>query len=397
MTIQPSKPKLLLPEAARAQLGTRYDNGHRTWLEGGGEWPLTIKLGSPVEQDLVGDIASMRGWVTAWMGWQPAGQVVWQERRWPRVGTQNLPASLQIATPRDCAALCGQESRWVRAVARSGELCERFPLLAGSGRLARHFDALADYTDDDFARLIRLLAWLQANLGSGYTLRQLPVVGLDTKWLEKKREELVTDLLRVIVGATALGDLYELTGLQRPPHRLRVSILCPQLRLRFNGMRDVEAPLDQWRDSPVPARRIIIVENKETGLAFPDIEGAIVFMRLGNAVSVLSTLPWLRECQAVYWGDIDTHGLFILNQARRALPQLCSVMMDEETLLQHRELWGKEPVQSAASQLPHLTHIERDLFDGLKSNRWGYKLRLEQERALWPDALTAVEAALSAG
>jgi len=53
--------------------------------------------------------------------------------------------------------------------------------------------------------------------------------------------------------------------------------------------------------------------------------------------------------------------------------------MDRDTLLAHETFWGKEP--SPASRTPdRLTTNERDLFDELIDNRYGDRVRLEQEQ-----------------
>ncbi|NYT67857.1 Wadjet anti-phage system protein JetD domain-containing protein [Pusillimonas noertemannii] len=62
------------------------------------------------------------------------------------------------------------------------------------------------------------------------------------------------------------------------------------------------------------------------------------------AVSALKALPWLRTAEVLYWGDIDTHGSAILDRARKTVPQIRSVLMDEATLLAHQSLWVQEPL-----------------------------------------------------
>jgi hypothetical protein len=56
---------------------------------------------------------------------------------------------------------------------------------------------------------------------------------------------------------------------------------------------------------------------------------------------ILRDAAWLRECEVLYWGDIDTHGFRILDQLRAVHPHVESVLMDEETLLAHRDAWGR--------------------------------------------------------
>jgi hypothetical protein len=47
-----------------------------------------------------------------------------------------------------------------------------------------------------------------------------------------------------------------------------------------------------------------------------------------------------------------------------------------------------------SNEVPHLTSVERALFDKLRNNVWGEGIRLEQERLPWPEAIAAVRFAL---
>jgi len=378
--------KLLSPDAVRAFLRRRYDNQHRSWLEGGGSWPLVVSLGELVERDVAEAPQLVRAWVQRWSDGSGCGELRWEERQWPRHGTQRLPTALVIEGPLQVARELGEDARWERACARRLLLVETWQRLGD--KLGRFFDVLADYSDHDFARLVALLAWIEQNPSSSCYVRQLPISGMDTKWLDGKRRGLVVDLLQAIRGDATVHDFYQLCGLRRPPQRIRLRVLCPELREAVGGLTDLEVPLDQLGTLRVQPRSILIVENLETGLALPDMPGVIAFMKLGTSVSVLASLPWVREATAVYWGDLDSHGFAILDHARRALPQLRSVLMDEHTLLSHRELWVEESTPYAKAELPHLTAVERAVFMKLQANTWGRAVRLEQERVRW---LLAVE------
>ena len=65
---------------------------------------LTLGLGAPTEQDVIADAAAVRGWVDAWRACDGLGSVVWEERKWARLGSQQLPAMLMVATPLEVAA-----------------------------------------------------------------------------------------------------------------------------------------------------------------------------------------------------------------------------------------------------------------------------------------------------
>jgi len=378
--------KLLLPKNVVDFLSRRYTNQHKTWLLGEGQWPMTVTLGIPTENDVASDVSRVRQWVDAWASWSGPAKVSWVARQWARLGPQQLPAALELTGPAEVAAIVGQSRRWRNATQRYEVITRRWPQFAGNSVLGRHFNVLADYAEADFSRLFAMLDWLERNPASGLAPRQLPVVGLDTKWLEK-RTGIITDLLKTIRSTDESGDFYSVCGLRRPKPRVRMRVLCPHLRALVGGLNDIEAPTHELAALSIRPQRIIIVENLETGLALPDMEGTVAFMRLGNAVCLLAELLWLRDCDAVYWGDIDTHGYAILNRARSLFPQLVSVMMGQETFLAHQELWCEETVQCPEAELPWLTESEREVFEGLRNGTWGSRLRLEQERIAWQRAL----------
>lgn len=384
--------KLLLPEYVRTLLQRRYANQQKSWLIGEGQWPLSVALGLPTEKDVTADPTGVRRWVQAWGDWSSGGSVSWMSRQWGRLGTQQLPASLALATPREVAAAVGDISRWEQVELRYQSITGRWPQLSGPAVVGKLFNVLAEYDDADFRRLFALLDWLERNPASGLMVRQLPVEGLDTKWLEK-RKGLVADLVRQLRSDILEGDFYSVCGLRRQPNRARLRILCPMLRRSVGGLCDLEAPTEELATLNLVPSTVLIVENLETGLALPDLPGVVAFMGLGNAVSTLAQLPWIREARGIYWGDIDTHGFAILNAARGVMPAVASLLMDEHTLMAYRRLCVEEPVQSSLRELPLLTESERSVFEGLITGRWGPRLRLEQERIPWDYALWKIRTA----
>ena len=82
-----------------------------------------------------------------------------------------------------------------------------------------------------------------------------------------------------------------------------------------------------------------------------------------------------------YWGYIDTHGFAILNQLRGFFPHATSFLMDQQTFLEHRTLWGVEPSPETGI-LTRLTTEESALYDQLRRNELGGQLRLEQKK-IW--------------
>jgi hypothetical protein len=177
-------------------------------------------------------------------------------------------------------------------------------------------------------------------------------------------------------------DLHRLAGLRREPDLMRLRILDPALRTAVGGLGDLTAPVEQIAALPLAPARVFIVENLQTGLAFDDLPGAVCCMARGYAVDAYAAIPWLRCRPCHYWGDLDTHGFAILNSLRQHLPDARSLLMDADTLRRHRELWQRED-KPAAGPLERLTLEEQAVFGGLLTDRWGERVRLEQERIDW--------------
>jgi len=364
---------------------TRYRNQRRSWLTEGtsavDSWPIVFRLDCPTEEDARRQADVFGAWIGAWREWRGAGEVLWGERRWRILGTHSVPEVLRIHSPKEVAIWIDEESRWCRAQDRYEHMVARWPLLRPT--LSRHFDVLADYETHHFQRLEAMLAWLEANPRSNLYPRQLPVIGLDSKWLET-RTGLIGGLLTALRGsATEQADFYELCGLRRPPQLMRLLILDESLRAHTGSIRDLSAPVTELAGLNLPVSRIYIVENLQTALAFGELQGAVVFMRLGYGVEALARLPWVNRGECVYWGDLDTHGLRILSRVRALLPRVRSILMDEQTLLNHRALWGEETEQSSEMVLPALTGDEQLLYRRLKQHHWRVNVRLEQERIPW--------------
>jgi len=160
-------------------------------------------------------------------------------------------------------------------------------------------------------------------------------------------------------------------------------ILDDSLRKLCGGLGDITAPVDELKNLNLPVKRIYIVENIQTGLAFNDIPGSVVIMGLGYSVDLLAQIPWVKQSQGFYWGDIDTHGFAILGRAKASLPHITSILMDEQTLLMHKSLWVHENKPSKVIDANCLTGDEKEMYKKLLENKWGSQIRLEQERLSW--------------
>ena len=424
--------RVKLPDEVRQWFARRYASLHRQWLlaaldgPAGQPWQLAVTLGIPTEAAALTQPQAVRAWADAWRHWRGPGQLAWSERRWKTLGAQQLPASLLLDDLDAAAGWIGERDRWQRALARGRHLLLRWPPLRTT--LPRLFDTLADYADTDFQRLQDVLDWLHTHDAAGLYPRQLPLAGMDSKWFEARSgvlalllaalrgDDVATTATATATAAAAaaaatdattfnaenaanaypaaaaktLSDIYTLAGLRRPPALVRLRILDPALRAAVGGLGDLAAPVEMVAALPWQPAVVLIVENLQTGLALPDLPGAVAVMGLGYAVGHLAGVPWLAHARCLYWGDIDTHGYAILHRARIAIPHLESLLMDEETLLRFAPLWAHEAAPAAAEALSALTADEHAMYDGLRSQRWGQAVRLEQERIAWNVAWQAI-------
>lgn len=369
--------------AARARGLATYERRFAAWAvsesgpEAAGSPPavaLDLPLHPPTEADALADEAVAIAWVRSWVS---IPGVVWGSRRWASLGEQRVPERLLLDVPA-LAAFVGRTAHWRTLSGRAGVLLDRWGDGVGPV-LRRHARSLADQDEADHARLVAVVDWLLAHPASGLYLRQLPVAGVDTKWLERR-----ISLVTAIIRAQGLEGL----GLREPPGLVRLrfgdSALAP------GGLHDLAAPVEELDGLGVVPGRVLVVENLQTMLAVPARPGLVVVHGTGYAVNRLADVGWIRDARILYWGDLDGDGFTILDRLRAHCPRVDSLLMDSRTLLAHRDLWGADPNRPPGN-LPQLTAAEAATVT-LLAELGG--VRLEQERLAWPACLDALDGAL---
>lgn len=355
-------------EAARERARRMFDRHSPTWATtGGDDASLNIPLHPPTERDALADLPGARAWVETWASSAKRFQaeVQWAERSWSRVGSQWIPERLIATGPGQIADLAGRSPEW-------RILSDRISLLrehTGTGTesvsalrsQARKVGALEDR---DFLRLLDVLTWLRTNPTSGRLVRELPIRGVDSKWIEA-RVGLVEALHRAGTGHPTLG-------LRHPLPLVRMRALDPAYRL--GGVQDVSAPVNELAALTWTPQRVLVVENLNTFLALPDLLDTIVLAGNGYDVDRIALIPWARR--VTYWGDLDSHGFAILNRLRSHGVEAPSALMDSQTLEDHRDLCVTEEKPNT-SVLPLLSTEEQGTLNALSA---AGNLRLEQER-----------------
>ncbi|KDE14457.1 DUF3322 domain-containing protein [Rhodococcus aetherivorans] len=340
---------------------------------------LSIGLHPPSERRVAQDPDAVVAWVRAWHGYPGAGRVEWETRRWPSFGTQEVPMRLLLSGASEIAAAAARGPEWRTLTERQARLLDG--LGPGTATLATAIAATharwLELDEPDFARLVAAVRWLAEHPSSGLFIRQLPVPGVDTKWVSRHRG-LVETLLDGVRGDRDLG-------VRSLPRMCEVAV-CDRALLAA-APRLFATSLDELAALPVKPARTLILENKEGLHALPELPATVAVHGGGYAVHELADVPWLASSDVVYWGDLDTHGFAILDRLRGRLPHVRSLLMDRGTVERWRDL--AVPEASPAPHTPaHLTGPERDALAVVRAEG----LRLEQERIPWPYVVAHLEA-----
>ena len=357
---------------------TRYASGQ--------DWePLNVAIRGPSAREIGERLAEVRRWAAEWAeAARGPLRVEYKQLGGRHFGVNSVPGRAWLDGYDDAWALL----RVQPDVRRLSELIETargtqlIPWLTGHPMRALR---LAEAWD----RLVATVLWIEQQQTSGMYLRQVDVPGVDTKFIERHKGVLgelldaQLDPSRVNAAAVDFAGRY---GFLRRPGYVRFRVPGG-----FRGFSELSVRTDELTTVPDGIARAYVIENEITYLAFPVPAAGMAIFGGGYAVSVLESLGWLAVLDVVYWGDIDTHGFAILNRLRQRLPHARSILMDRETLLDHRDHWTTEPTPTAVT-LDLLAPAESALYADLNSDTYGRSIRLEQERV----SFSAVEKALTA-
>ena len=373
------------PADLRAQVQRLWDRGEllRAAVADAIDWPLRLGLKVPAPADLSERFDAVRDWVRE-IGAARHVRLEWREWTHRVQGRQRLPAAAWVDSLDDALALVGKMRQAERFRALWQQTASAQPALQPwMTKRPLQVLELADRWD----RLLAIVGWLQSHPRPGLYLRQVDLPGVDSKFIEAHRGVLAEwlDLAlppgAIDTAAAGAAQFARRYGFLDKPLRIRFRLLDPALPTLpgCKGLADITLDAASFATLALPLRRVVVTENETNFLALPALPQAIVIFGAGYGWDALARAGWLQRCELHYWGDIDTHGFAILDQLRGHFPHAASLLMDRETLLAHRALWGEEP-QPIRHDLPRLTVDESAVYDDLRFDRLQPGLRLEQER-----------------
>jgi hypothetical protein len=351
-------------------------------------FPLKLSLRRPDAKAMGQSFEAVRGWIRELEENSRARkgfgyEIEWADINHRQLGRNRIPNRISIPTQSDALRLIGKEREGRRFKELAQITIEKFPALAQW--VSRRPFVLIDRAQN-WPRVLDVLAWFRSHPHSNLYLRQVDIPGVDTKFIEA-RKALLSELLDTVLERQvdqptgAAAQTFELRyGLRSKLPVVRFRVL--DSRIAIAGLTDLAIPVSDFAALNIAARHVFITENEVNGLAFPNLPEAIVVFGLGYGVELLQTASWIARAHISYWGDIDTHGFAMLDRLRGVFPKVRSLLMNRETLMAHRSLWGREEAPCRAA-LSRLDHDEQVLFDDLVYDRIGEKVRLEQERVSW--------------
>ena len=364
----------------------------RTWhldVSGdGASWPHDFGLGQVPSAMLSSEFTSLQRQVYDIRDWATShGLKIRDANRRVHGTTQCVPTHITVPDLETAATSCGGgwPAKIARGYQRATELRRRHPACERTAWVVRSADS---YTDLDFELLLAVAAWFTTNTAEGLTPRQVPIPGVHAKWLNTHGllvEALIASPLRLAA---------------RHPSRIHFTYLDPD-HVAAGGRRFDSAVVGDTMDPLYKPDVVVITENKDTAIHFPQTPGAIAIEGCGYGGAVVAAFPWILNASTiVYWGDIDAAGFEILDGYRRDGVPAASILMDLDTYHTYGP-WGTfcqpngQPIgTSQPKPLPNLTEPERSAYQAVCNPTDGLPPRVEQERIPLPIAHDAlVEAA----
>lgn len=350
---------------------------HHTLVGEDAHWPCRFPLGRPSGEALRSDFGSVQDWVWQWQQWADTHGLTLEYVTRRTGGTvESVPAHVTIPGVDTAATVAGEgwPARLRRGRTRLNVLRTEFPQHSDLGRVVRTVDG---YSETDFEVLCKAARWFQTRRGGGLSPRQVPIEGLHSKWLNN-HQATVADL----AGVEDLG----LVEVRATP--IHFTYLDPAHRAGGGRRHDSVCPGDA---AMVPAywpEVVLITENKDTAILFPELERAVAVQGGGKAgPSLLAQVGWLRDApRMLYWGDLDADGFEIVHDYRSQGVPVETVLMDLATLHGYARFRaetdprGKPLKPNKRRELPLLTETERDVYWALTEPGGAGPVRVEQER-----------------
>ncbi len=383
---------MISPETIREKALKVWRSGRvlSAWLSGEPLFPLDIPFRKVTAVEALERFAEVRAWVNRLREGSKEVRgfgysLEFAEVNHRQLGVQHFPNRIRFDTGEDFLRFLGKGKDFAAFKTLAEQTLGEQPLLK-EWLERKPMKALENR--EAWPGALAVCRFLRDTPGPGRYIRELDIPGVDSKFIEQHKS-LLRELLDLVLPPEAADP--EITSLSGHGFERRYGFRYDEPLIRFRildpecagpwGVSDISVPLNQFLTLDPPCERVVITENKINGLTFPALARSMVVFGLGYGISSLRDAAWLGDKEILYWGDIDTHGFSILSRLRGFFPDVHSLLMDRETLMEFRRLWVREDDDKrCVAELAHLDESERRLYSDLRDNILGENIRLEQER-----------------
>lgn len=342
------------------------------------DFPTHLYLGAPAnENDIINNPEAFLSFCKEWSTPIPAGHVEFVERTFDGMGTVKVPLHLVFDTPDELASWAGHKVEYHSAIRCLSLILQEIPELIDSA--LNVINSLANLDWIDFERMVAVSKWFCAHREGLYLTRQIPIRGVDTRWFEIHSHLLLGFLRDYLELNPYRKDLIQL-GIVPPPALVRIVVFDEEISARVGGMKLFACALDEMANLNLRPDRIVFMDNISTAVALPKIKGTMAIITPNSHIREVCEIEWVAKSQCQYLGSIDLKSFAILHNLRLYLPNIESVLMDEQTMLSNQDLWtdNEDYVSNCAPVALNQseTHLYRCLLDGV----YGHNIRLDLER-----------------
>lgn len=297
--------------------------------------------------------------------WEPKGSRAWNEL--------NIPTKVYFSDELNFLKFIGKDNEY-------NEFKESLTLI--NSQIPELNEWIKDHPMEvvkNNAKWLELLKvcsyFISEHLPDKYFIRELPILGIHTKFIEDN-EGIVRKLLDFLIPNKINNDKnFQLRYSLKSKERLvRIRLLCPD-RIRNGTYSDFSIRFSDFIKTEIQCDSIIIAENELNFLTFPPKRGFIALWNGGgHNIHDLPRVDWLKDKKTYYFGDLDVAGLDILSKFRKYYPSVQSIMMNKSTFNLFYD--GGISNKIIKGSIDNLNGEERELLEIVRPKN----LRLEQER-----------------
>ncbi|KZY96874.1 hypothetical protein A3746_22190, partial [Oleibacter sp. HI0075] len=306
----------LLQQDAVELLRAKYWNNTKalkSLLTGNTEFPIQISLKPPKGNAALNNISHFQDFVDSWKSFCEQAEyesiqvnVHWETVIFRSISEQKVPTYLTIPDISSLSRMLGdaeeqQLKDWQSRISYifdslSIELAKRTVHTIRStyerelfSTLVANLEILSGFSKLELELLVKLIPQLHKSMGRGSYLRALPVIFVDTKFIEKNLK-LIESVTSAIIDCSAkeMGLLSWLDCRDKPKDWLLVKPLCKNASDALGRLPLFRMSSETLLDFELPANNILVIENEQSCLSLDNIPDTIAVSGGGKNVS------WMR-------------------------------------------------------------------------------------------------------